>query len=243
MKKINLLILVLLLSCHFTVNARGTNHLSMSSDQVNKEFRVSDYTAVSVSSGIDVVLTDDVKGMVRVEFDAPNPVAPTISVSGETLMIYFKSSARGRRDVGSIKVYVPVSGVNKLTASGGSDIVSDVVIAVPQLRINLSGSSDMTAKVKCGRVVAEVSGSADMKLTGVADLLELSASGSSDVYCQELIADRVVFAVSGSSDASVSANEEISGSASGGSSVYYSGDPKISNIRVSGGADVVKKIR
>lgn len=247
MRKLNCLIIaavcaLLFVSCHVTINTRGAYRVKTSDKMVDRAAHVSDYTALNVWSGVDVVLTDEAKGIVRVECDSLLYDAVSISVKGETLMLSMKSMVPQYDGNRSVRIYVPASGVNKLTVSGGSDISSNVKIAVPELCVDLSGNANMTTEIECGRVVLNVTGSTDISLSGSVDLLEFSASGNSNVACDRLIANQVICTISGSSDASFYASEEIRGRVSGNSSVYYRGGAIMVDMQVSGNADISKSI-
>lgn len=260
---------ILLFSCHITINTRGnkdnTYRAKSSGMKVTKMMKVPYYNGVDVSAGMDVILTDENKDWIssdnfcarhnkftccalayqnrsiRIECDPFFYNSLNISVDGGVLKLGVKSGVERVYQNNRIKVYVPAAGVSTFAASHGTNIISQVKIAVPKLEVRLVSSSDMISEVECGMIIAVISGTSDLKLQGTTDVFELYASMYADADCNKLIANKVICGVSGSSDVSVYADEEIKIEASGSSSVYYGGDAKIVNINTSNNADVIKR--
>ena len=93
---------------------------------------------------------------------------------------------------------------------------------------SFAGSSDAKVKGLTGEEFKLlVSGSADVKVDGEVDTLDISVSGSSDVNAKSLTAKSVVLQVSGASDINLAASETLNVSASGASDVTYYGEPEI----------------
>lgn len=140
-----------------------------------------------------------------------------------------------------IKAYVSFTTLDKLTASGASDVFVDGVITGDHLSIDLSGASDFKGAINVKELRLEQSGASDAHVTGVvSDLADIRSSGASDVKGYDLTIQNCTVHASGASDIRVTVNKELSADLSGASSVFYKGDAVIKDTRTSG-ASMVKK--
>jgi hypothetical protein len=78
-------------------------------------------------------------------------------------------------------------------------------------------------------------------LNGTARSARIRSSGGSDLDASELTADEVDVDSSGGSDVMIAVRSSIVGSASGGSDVVYSGEPRTVDVDASGGSDVRRR--
>ncbi|HEY4062672.1 MAG TPA: head GIN domain-containing protein [Puia sp.] len=141
-----------------------------------------------------------------------------------------------------LKAYVSFTTLDKLMASGASDVYVDGVITGSSLSINLSGASDFKGAVKVGELYLNQSGASDAHITGVVTgLATIESSGASDLKGYDLTIRRCNARASGASDIRVTVNEELSADASGASSVYYKGAGVIRETHTSGSSSVGKK--
>jgi len=141
-----------------------------------------------------------------------------------------------------LKAYVSFTTLDKLTASGASDVYVDGVITGPTLSINLSGASDFKGAIKVGDLRLDQSGASDAHITGiVTGLATIESSGASDVKGYDLVISNCTAHASGASDIHITVNKELSADASGASGIYYKGDGVIREVRSSGASNVSKK--
>ena len=87
---------------------------------------------------------------------------------------------------------------------------------------------------------AAISGSGDMDLSGTADNIELTISGSGSYEAAHLRSKTARVKISGSGDATVNASEQLDAQISGSGSVRYSGDPKVEK-HIAGSGSVARK--
>lgn len=201
-----------------------------------KEIRkVVDFDGISVSSGIDVFLSMGSHEYVEVEADEDLLDHLVTEVRNGTLKIYFDKSFFWNK---SAKVHVEGKKINRISASGGSDIKGKNVIESRDLELKASGGSDIKLEVKTKNLVVEVSGGADIILSGFTDQLQASSSGGSDLKALDLIAKRAQLEASGGADIKVHVVDEIDAVASGGADIAYRGNPEVINSKASSGADI-----
>jgi hypothetical protein len=118
-----------------------------------------------------------------------------------------------------------------------------VKITVPVLNgVSVSGSGNISAKgVKSGDLEASVTGSGDVTLTGMADLLRGHITGSGELRAGDLAAKNVRITVTGSGDATVHANEELEAQVTGSGDVHYSGNPPKVKKSITGSGSIARR--
>lgn len=139
----------------------------------------------------------------------------------------------------SVSVSLPV--IESLAASGGSDTTFRGRISGESLSVVASGGSDVEIDVAVTSLRLMTSGGSDVRLSGTADTAMLHASGGSDLNGRDFLAREVQIETSGGSDAVFGVEERLSGSASGGSDIAYSGNPETVEVSTSGGSDLVRR--
>lgn len=192
-------------------------------------------TALSTAGGVDVIVDNTLQPgevLVRTHTDVIENVE--VCTKGSTLYIK-QTTCRLRPRV--LEVRVPDYGYESVAASGGSDITWRGC-NVPILTVAASGGADVDIEANSESITISTSGGADVEMWGSCRQLDVAASGGSDVSTERLVAEHVTLSASGGADVDVHAVESITVLASGGADVTYSGNPRINDINISGGADV-----
>jgi len=141
-----------------------------------------------------------------------------------------------------MKAYVSFTTLDKLVASGASNVYVDGVISSGVLDIILSGASDFKGAIKVSELRLNQSGASDAHITGTVEgLTSIHSSGASDVKGYELVTGSCNANLSGASDVRITVNKELSVSASGASSLYYKGEAVVRDLHSSGASNVSKK--
>jgi hypothetical protein len=105
-------------------------------------------------------------------------------------------------------------------------------------QVEVNGSATVVAEgLDQEQLEVEVSGSADVTLSGEVADITVSISGSGDYDGEDLINAKTTLEISGSGNAVVNASEELDVDISGSGDVTYLGDPKVSQS-VSGSGSV-----
>jgi hypothetical protein len=140
-----------------------------------------------------------------------------------------------------LKAYVSFKKLDKLGASGASDVYVNGVITGDHLDLHLSGASDFKGAVQLHELSIDQSGASDITINGSVAKLTLEASGASDTKGFELVTDNCSIHASGASDISITVNKELNAHASGASSINYKGEGVIRDLHSSGASSVSKK--
>jgi hypothetical protein len=107
--------------------------------------------------------------------------------------------------------------------------------------ISQSGASNFKGVVSTPKASFDLSGASTIDVDGTAANLVIDASGASNFKGGDLQAENCKIEATGASSANITVSKAIDATASGASSIHYSGGASITNIDVSGGSSVKKK--
>jgi len=233
------LLMLLTVSLSFILAVSSQKYLNDKNAQLRK---VESFHGVEVSGGIDLYLDQSDGTAVAVSAsDAEDRDMIKTVVENGILKIYIKkpdswlSVSWGNKQ---LKAYVSVKQLDILRASGGSDILINGNLSCQNLSVSLSGGSDCKGRVQAQELRIQASGGSDAMLEGQVNQLKVQASGGSDVKGYGLVCNIANLSASGGSDIQVTVQKELSADASGGSDIYYKGDPAKREVSTSGSSDI-----
>ena len=207
----------------------------------NKQTRtVSAFHGISVTSGIDLYLTQKNVQEVSVEAEAEDMENLITEVEGGILKIYMKDKSWLNLNWNNTtrKVYVSFVNLDKLEASAGSDVASQSILNLERLDLDASSGSDVKLELNASDVSAESSSGSDINLTGKAVSLQANASSGSDIDAGEFQTKKCNASASSGSDIRVHVTDQLDANASSGADITYSGNPAHKDINESSGGDV-----
>jgi len=202
--------------------------------------QLSGFHGISVSSGIDLNLTQKHVEEVFVEANSDDLDKIITKVEDGILKIYIKDKSWLGLNWNKEprKVYVSFKTLDKLDASAGSDVNSAAVLKLDKLDLDVSSGSDVKLELDAKQLRVNSSSGSDVSLNGKAEVAEVSASSGSDITAGDLETKKCSANVSSGSDISIKVTEELNADASSGGDINYSGNPKVKNIKKSSGGDV-----
>ena len=166
----------------------------------------------------------------------------TTRVQNGKLKISYRSEGKRWFKNHRLRAYISVKDIEAITGSGAAKFTIDGSLAATNLFIDLSGATDLKGKLAVNQQLKmELSGASDVTLTGAAGSLAIRASGASDVKAFELTAGNCTIDASGACNIRISAEKEISADLSGASNVQYQGNAMIRNIKTSGASNISRK--
>jgi len=257
MKKI-FLGLILITGC--TLSAQ--NKTSVVYDNHAQVRKVPSFNAISISSAIDLYLTQSNTNEVAVsasEEDIRDHIVT--EVVGGTLIIrlgdngnWFSWKKWGNYKT---KAYVSIKDIDAITASGASNVHLVNTIESPKIRIKLTGASDFHGEIKAGtldyrlsgasdykgkvtanNVLIESSGASNIELEGNTDDLSIEISGASDAKLYGLMTKGAVVHASGASHVNINVTEMLKATCSGASSLDYKGNPSMKESNSTGASNI-----
>ncbi|HEY3372943.1 MAG TPA: head GIN domain-containing protein [Prolixibacteraceae bacterium] len=201
---------------------------------------VSEFHGISVSTGIDLFLTQKNTQEVSVEAGEHDLDHLVTEVEDGILKIYMKDNSMLHLNWNqeSPKVYVSFKTLDKLKASAGSDVASQSVLNLDKLDIDASSGSDVKLELNASELNVESSSGSDINLKGKANFLRISASSASDIKAADFQTKKCNADASSGSDIRIYVTEQLEAHASSGSDISYSGNPAHKDIKESSGGDV-----
>ena len=137
-----------------------------------------------------------------------------------------------------LKAYVTVTDLNSIGVSGASLVNITGPVKGTDLRLEVSGASEIKGIINVSRLNLDVSGASVARLSGSATEGLINGSGACRVNSYDLSIDRCKVSSSGASSVRVTVNSELNADASGGSNIYYKGAGKVKVLNTSGGATI-----
>lgn len=257
------LLFAILLLAGFALNAQEKTAIVY--DENAQVRKVPIFTAISVSSAIDLYLTQSNKNEVAVSATNDEIRDHIITeVVGGTLIIRLgdKGTWFSWRKWGNYKTkaYVSIKDIDALTASGASTVHLINTIESPKIRIKLSGASDFKGNIKAGVLMYQLTGASDYKgevsansididgsgassieLIGNIDDLAIEVSGASSAKLFNLTAKGAILRASGASNISVTVTEILRANSSGASDINYKGNPNVKESNTSGASSIRRR--
>ena len=156
-------------------------------------------------------------------------------VSGNTLILDDNGRLRSSHNV---KIYVQVPDINSIFVSGSGRVISDNKIFSKNMNLRLSGSGliDVALDVK-NDLVADLSGSGLIFMEGDTYNGIYDVSGSGKIESFDMHADNSDIVISSSGRCETTALSNLGVTISGSGSVWFRGNPRISQ-RISGSGKI-----
>lgn len=229
--KISALVLFVILSVSCSIVGEVGNGIIKSADrEISKDF-----SAIHVSEGIKVYLTQSSEHKLSVELDENLHELLMTEVNDQVLKIYFKENVRVKH---ACKVYLSHDVINELKSSSAASIHSETIIKSENMSISSSSGSSMVLKIDAVSVSCNSSSGSNIKIKGICDNLNADSSSGSHIKAKGLESKTAVVESSSGSSLSIFASEKIDASASSGSNIKISGNPQSKNIETSSGGNI-----
>lgn len=201
-----------------------------------------EFVQISVSSGIDLYLTQGDEIKIEVECKSSDQKKIITKAEGNNLII--RTSYRHFWTTNEVpKVYVTFKEIRSLSASGGADVYGLNTIKLSRFRVSSNGGAEVKLELISDNIKLNSSGGSDIRIKGITKSLTATISGGSGINTRELKAQYVDISSSGGSNATVWAEKKVIAYASGGSNIIYYGNPETQDVSESGGGEVNNKQR
>lgn len=227
--------------------------------------KVANFNAISVSSAIDLYLTQSSENKVAVSASNDEIRDHILTeVEGGVLMIRLKENGSwlNWKKWGNYKTkaYVSVRDINAIIASGASDVHIINTIQSPKINIQLSGASDLKGNINADIIRYDLTGASDcnnqveantiaitgvgaskIELSGKVDDLSVVVSGASDARLYDLTSKGAILKAAGASNIQASVTEILKANSSGASNINYKGFPSVKESNTSGASNIKHK--
>jgi hypothetical protein len=221
---------LLFASCNFNVNSIE------GSGNVTKEKRIvqGDFTKVSVSNAIDLVIEQADVTEIVVEADDNIQKEITTKVENGTLIIKCKYGSF--RDV-TKTVIVKMPKINKLEASSASTVSGKGIIEGENIDLETSSAATMDVNVESDNISIDSGSGSTISIKGKALTLNTSASSGSNINAGQLLVNDIHAEVSSGGTINIHPIVKLKAEASSGGNINYNNTPKtIEKTSSSGGS-------
>ncbi|MEM9819619.1 MAG: head GIN domain-containing protein [Bacteroidota bacterium] len=194
------------------------------------------FTSIEIERGVDLYLEQGNRTSVTVKADENLVDMIKTKVDGNTLKV--TTTNKGIYNYESCAVHVVVKDLNQIIATGGSDIYGVNTIQQNELRMRLTGGSDVEMELDLKTLHCKLTGGSDAEFKGQVNHMIVEARGGSDLEAKRLTVNKCELDVRGGSDAHVHVKEELDARATGASDIYYSGNPSVVHEKARGSSDI-----
>jgi len=199
----------------FSFNGSG---IKGSGDMETRSFDLNDFSEIIVGGAFEVDVTFGDQQEIRVTIDDNLWDNLELEVKGDRLIIDWDEDCRPDSDC---RLRLTVTSLEAMTIHGAADVdITD--FEGDTFRFDLSGA-------------------ADLEMSGKVDDLEIQVSGAGDIDTRDLQAQHVKVRISGAGNANITATESIDAKVSGVGNIKYWGDPKKERTNVSGMGHITAK--
>jgi len=226
-------VLLLLLA----IAATGCTALRGSGDIITVEVPVEGVGRLVVSHSFEVNVTVGDEPSLTLRVDDNLNESLNVGMDGNTLRIGLEP--RTTVSNATLEADLTLPSLDAIEGSGSVDIHL-ATLTGSTFDLQLSGASTLTGSVDFESMTGNISGASNVTLAGRVGILDIVASGASDLLLLELEVDDLRITLSGASDSEITVNDSIEASLSGASSLRYRGDPDVNTLDVSGASSIGK---
>lgn len=162
-----------------------------------EERTVDNFDAVSVSSGIDLYLTQGNTNTLKLEADENLMKHIKTEVKNGTLKIY---SDETLSDAKSLKAHLTFKALEKISGSAGADVFTENTLKADEMKVNMSSGSDLKMTLESSEANFNMSSGSDAIVKYIGENLTINASSGSDFEINADELDELVLDISSGSD-------------------------------------------
>lgn len=191
---------------------------------------VGNFDGVSVGGSIEVKLVKSDSPSLKYKMLQGDEENLITKVDDGVLRIKIKNSWGFGNKSAKAKIVVYYTELNEISASAGSKVLSEEVIAADRMKISCSSGASINLEIDAKKVNLGASSGGSANVSGSADMLSVGASSGGSVNAGDLISKQVDAEASSGGSVSCHASESIEADSSSGGSIDYGGNPKNKDI-------------
>ncbi len=239
MKKVKLvLLLILALGISFCSEGQIRRTVYGNNKVVKEKRDAGQFSALRVTSGIDVYLSQGDRESIEVEADENLHEYILTENRNGVLHVYSEANIR---EAEMKRVYVTMKDIESLSTSSAGDIIGQTPVRTGRLELSVSSAGDIKLEVNVKEIKVGVSSSGDVTLTGEADLLNANLSSAGDLNAYGLVVREADVSASSAGDADINVTERLTARSSSAGDINYRGNPKYIDAHSSSAGSVNRK--
>jgi anti-sigma28 factor (negative regulator of flagellin synthesis) len=196
-----------------------------------------DFTSISASNAIEVVLQQGSNNSIVVEADDNLQEHIKTEINNGELKI----SSDGNIGDGVRKVTVTMTEIESIEADAASSVTAKNIIKSESITLSAEGAASINLTVEANDVTCETGGASTIKINGKTDKLDTESSGSSTIDAKGLVANNVSSDASSASTTMVNPIEKFIANASSAAKILYVATPGSLDKKTSSGGTVAQE--
>ncbi|MFT3679738.1 MAG: head GIN domain-containing protein [Ferruginibacter sp.] len=210
-------------------------------DNAEKRTLQGSFTAIKVSNGIDLYLTQGDEESLAVSASDPKYMEGFKTVvEGNTLKIYYDSNKFNWMNTGKrkLKAYVSFKTLERLDGSSGAEVHVSGAIKSGSLKMDFSSGANFNGQVDVAALDVEQSSGAEVTATGKSDKLVVSVNSGAMFKGFDLQTEYCDAKASSGAGVRINVNKEINAKANSGGGIQFKGAGGIKDLSVHSGGSV-----
>lgn len=201
-----------------------------------------EYDEIKLQGSFDVELISGNEGQITIQAEENLLPFIKVEIEGNSLRVYEEKGKNLQPSRGkNVVITIPFEKINGVSLSGSGDIKTKDIIKTESFSAVLSGSGDLKLDIDTKDLEATISGSGNINLKGKSDNFSAKISGSGDIIADEIESKNTEVGISGSGDVKVFCTESLKVRVSGSGDVFYKGNPKSKDTKISGSGEIKKE--
>ncbi len=206
---------------------------------ITQEREVKKAQRIKLSGSFEVELTQGPVTSVKVKTD--ENIQPFIFVNENDGLLFIKTKEHVTlKSANPVKILITSSQIDEVHLSGSGTITGkNKFTGSNKFSLSISGSGDAMIEINTPEIIANISGSGTIKLSGETQKETIKISGVGDVFAEEMKSENAIITILGSGEVKAFADVSMDIRVSGSGSVYYKGAAVIKQ-HISGSGEVKK---
>lgn len=204
----------------------------------NRIDSLKNFDEIKINGAIKVILVQDSSYKVLIEADSNILAYVRAEVSNSELIIELDHEEYCGTD--TILVRAGIGELKTLNLDGAVKVSGEGRIFADDLKLLLSGASDVSLELSASKVSTNVDGVGKIAFTGQAGVHELKIKGTAKVEAFDFIVGVYDIQTEGIGKANINVLNELNVNTSGSSEIYYRGNPKKVDEKKSGATKLEK---
>lgn len=205
---------------------------SLSKAQETRNVSIANFSEVSVSAGIELVITQGASESAKIVAKEGVIDEVVIEKNGNSVHVGWKEHMNLTNNPfknRSAKVYISYKNLNSIGASSGSSLTTENVLKTNKLSVRVSSGASINAKVSCTDIELRTSSGASASLSGTASNMDSQSSSGSTINAVNLVTDYAKVKTSSGADVKVNVNKGLETATSSGGNIRYKGAAALNN--------------
>jgi hypothetical protein len=237
MKKILLYLLAAVSLLSGTFAGCGSK-IAGSGKLTTESYEFTGFTMIEAEKGFELTVKQSQSYKIEITTDDNIRKYLDINKTGNILKIGLSG---GHIDLTVLRVELSMPSIEGINLSGGASATITGFNSDKSFSVTLNGGSVLTGDIVSGDAGFGISGGSIVKLTGSGGDLMVRSSDGSEIILDEFPVNNADINIDGGGKSFFNINGRLDTVLTGGSELYYTGEPEMGNVNVSGGSVLEKR--